>query len=72
MSIAKICAALLVVLASIAIARAFEFGMGNRFGKMGAAGKIVHIAPPVLTNLRITNDGSFRITNTGDNRAVFP
>lgn len=36
-------------------------------------GKVQSAAPaPPLTNLRITSTGDFRVTNTGDNRAVFP
>lgn len=36
----------------------------------GGGGKIT--PPPPLTNLRITDTGDFRITNTSNNRAVFP
>lgn len=66
-------AALLMLLALAGAAHAFGLGLGNRFGKLGAAsGGGTITPPPPLTNLRITDTGAFRITNTGDNRAVFP
>lgn len=42
----------------------------NVFGGIGQQGAAV--TPPPLTNLRITNTGAFRITNTSANRAVSP
>lgn len=38
----------------------------------GFCGPLIAASAPVLTNLRITNTGAFRITNTSANRAVFP
>ena len=65
--------AVLIALICMALASgtALAFtGLDGGFGKLGARGKGKAAAP--LTNLRITNDGSFRIINTGDNRAVSP
>lgn len=45
---------------------AFEVQGPNNYSGAGGSG------PPVLTNLRITNVPDFRVTNTGDNRAVAP
>jgi hypothetical protein len=38
----------------------------------GGGGISRKTTPIVLTNLRITNTGAFRTTNTAANRAVFP
>ena len=54
-----------LILISVGIATAYA---GNMLLFVGSSGG----APPVLTNLRITDTGAFRVTNTGDNRAVFP
>lgn len=54
-----------LILISVSIATAYA---GNMLLFVGSSGG----APPVLTNLRITDTGAFRITDTGDNRAVFP
>jgi len=65
--------ALVIAGLSLALATAAHaFGLGNRFGKLGSSSGAGTITPPVLTNLRITDTGAFRIINTGDNRAVFP
>jgi hypothetical protein len=65
--------AALLLIAAISAAHAFGFGLGNRFGRLGASGQGGSVTPPPpLSNLRITNTGAFRITNTGANRAVSP
>lgn len=61
---------LLGLLAAAGAAHALGLGLGARFGHLGATSGAGTATP--LTNLRITNDGSFRITGTGDNRAVSP
>lgn len=45
-------------------------GIGQSDGGISTSG--AGPVTPVLTNLRITNTGDFRITNTTDNRAVSP
>lgn len=59
---------ILVIIVGIASAYAGGGGMLLLHVGQGSAGG----TPPVLTNLRITNTGAFRTTNTGANRAVFP
>lgn len=61
-----ILAALFLISVGIAVAHANGFMMLH-VGSADGSG----VAPP-LTNLRITNTGAFRITNTGNNRAIFP
>lgn len=54
-----------LILASVGIATAYA---GNMLLFVGSSGS----APVVLTNQRITDTGAFRITDTTNNRAVFP
>lgn len=66
-----------VLIASVATSAAFAFGLGKEgtnFGRLGAISnkKKSGGGGGPLTNLRITNTGDFRVTNTADNRAVAP
>lgn len=68
----KLIAACLIV-ASMVVPEIPAFGysnLGTNYSRMGAVGS--QTAVIVLTNLRITNTGAFRTTNTTANRAVFP
>lgn len=56
-----------IILVSASIA-SFAYA-GNMLLFVGSSGG--GTAPP-LTNLRITDTGAFRVTDTGDNRAVSP
>lgn len=56
---------LIALAMSVGIATAYA---GNMLLFVGSSGG----TPVVLTNLRITNTGDFRVINTGDNRAVSP
>lgn len=71
----KLAAIALALLFAAALAKtALAFGLGGsgtKFGKLGLAGDN-GVPPPPLTNLRITNTGAFRITNTAANRAIRP
>lgn len=72
----KLAATSLAVIFSVIFAAgaALAFGLGGsgtKFGKLGLAGDN-GVPPPPLTNLRITNTGAFRITNTAANRAIRP
>jgi len=64
--------AVLMLVGSLAAAHAFGLGKeGKMFGRLGSLSNKKGAVVP-LTNLRITNTGDFRITNTADNRAVAP
>lgn len=53
-----------LLLALAGAAQAFQFGLGNRFGRMGAANE-AGVAAPSTPSVLLINTGSALLINTG-------